>query len=158
MKNLKLIFLLLALTVFQSCKEQDPPVDLTTRFVGEHEIKYVILDSKTKEFFGSDSLNPAKSIITFTKKDNNTLKAEVYIYDSKIKLNETFEVSVDKDPDPVDYVNLPSSEGELEGKYFLIVASPNLLSRVAVNLYKNKKIVGGLTYYNTMGDRWLTFK
>jgi hypothetical protein len=158
MKNFSRAFILLTVVIFQSCKNNDPEIDLTSGFVGEHQIKYVILDSKTKEFFASDSLKTGLATITFTKKDNNTLNAEVYINDPKIKINEAFEVYVDKDPDPVDYVNLPSSGGELEGKYFLNVASPNLLSRVSVNLYKNKKIVGGLTYFNTMGDRWLTFK
>lgn len=156
----KFLYLILSILVFsfQSCKNKDPEIDFTSGFVGEHEITYVILDSKTKEIFGSDSSNTGLTTITFTRKDNNILKAEVYINDSKIKINETFEVIVDKDPDQIDYVNLPSSIAQLDGKYFLKVASPNLISAVAVNLYNNKKIIGGLSYVNSMGNRWLKFK
>jgi hypothetical protein len=144
--------------VFLSCKDKDPEIDFTSGFIGEHEVSYVAMDSKTKSIIGSDSLIHATATITFIRKDNNTLKAEVYIDDPRIKINETLEVIVGKDPDPVDYINLPSSEAQLEGKYFLQVASPGLVSAVAVSLYSNKKIIGGLSYVNTMGNRWLTFK
>jgi len=154
------IYLILALvaSAFPSCKDKDPEIDFTSGFVGEHEVSYVAMDSKTKSIIGSDSLIPATATITFIRKDNNTLKAEVYIDDPRIKINETFEVIVGKDPDPADYINLPSSEVKLVGKYFLQVASPGLISAVAVSLYSNKKIIGGLSYVNTMGNRWLTFK
>ncbi|MEO6686132.1 MAG: hypothetical protein ABIN24_09210 [Dyadobacter sp.] len=158
MKKFLYLILILFVSAFQSCKEKDPEIDFTSGFVGEHDVKYVIRDTKTQTIIGSDSLILAKATITFIRKDNNTLKAEVYINDPRMKINETFDVFVGADPDPVDYINLPPSTAKLDGKYLLQTVSPNLVSAVAVNLYENKKIIGGLTYFNTMGDRWLTFK
>lgn len=79
---------------------------------------------------------------------------EVYIDDPRIKLNETFEALVGKDSDPVDYMNLPVSEGELDGKYLFSTRSIT----TTLYLYKNKKIAGQLAYANSMGNRWFSFK
>ena len=154
MKNFKYLFLLLAFIIFQSCKQEDPPVDFTTNLVGEYEIKYIIQDAKTQKIIGSDSLISAVATVTFVKKDNNTLIGEVYIDDPRIKINETFEALVGKDPDPVDYMNLPVSEGELEEKYLVRIGS----LMTTLYLYKNKKIVAQLGYSNSMGNRWFSFK
>ena len=154
MKNFKYLFLLLAFITFQSCKQEDPPVDFTTNLVGEYEIKYIIQDAKTQKIIGSDSLISAVATVTFVKKDNNTLIGEVYIDDPRIKINETFEALVGKDSDPVDYMNLPVSEGELDGKYLVRIGSLT----TTLYLYKNKKIVGQLGYSNSMGNRWFSFK
>ena len=94
MKNFKYLFLLLAFIIFQSCKQDDPPVDFTKNLVGEYEIKYIIQDTKTQKIIGSDSLISAVATVTFVKKDNNTLIGEVYIDDPRIKINETFEALV----------------------------------------------------------------
>lgn len=154
MKNLILLFLLLTLITFQSCKQNDPPVDFTTNLVGEYDIKYIIQDTKTQKILGSDSLISAVATVTFVKKDNNTLIGEVYIDDPRIKINETFEALVGKDPDPVDYINLPVSEGELEEKYLVRIGSLT----TTLYLYKNKKMVAQLGYSNSMGNRWFSFK
>jgi hypothetical protein len=125
----KFVYLILLALTFQSCKEDNPPVDFTTGLVGEYEIKYVIQDAKTEKIF-------------------------VYIDDPRIKINETFEALVGKDSDSVDYINLPVSEGELDGKYLFSTGS----LMTTLYLYKNKKIIGQLAYTNTMGNRWFSFK
>ena len=75
MKKVMYLILILITLIFNSCKEDDPTVDYTSGFVGEHEVSYVAMDSKTKSIIGSDSLIPATATITFIRKDNNTLKA-----------------------------------------------------------------------------------
>lgn len=154
MKKFVYLILISLTSTFQSCKQNDPPVDFTTNLVGEYEIKYVIKDAKTENFLASDSLISAVATVTFVKKDNNTLIGEVYIDDPRIKINETFEALVGKDPDPVDYMNLPVSEGELDEKYLVRIGS----LMTTLYLYKNKKIVAQLGYSNSMGNRWFSFK
>lgn len=154
MKKIVYPILILFTTTFPACKTDDPEVDFTTGLVGEHEVTYVIMDSKTKEIFGADSLNAGLSTITFKKKDNNTLIGEVYIDEPRIKINETFEATVGANADTVNYNPLPASVAELNSKY--LFRSGQAITHLS--LYKNKRIAGDITYSNSMGNRWLKFK
>lgn len=154
MKKLLYSILILFVLTFQSCKDKDPVIDFTTGLVGEHEITYVIRDSKTENIIASDSLMAAMATVTFVRKDNNTLIGEVYIDEPRIKINETFEATVGKDPDPVDYNQIPNSTAELDSKYLFLSGS----AMTHLSLYKNKKIIGQIAYANTMGNRWFSFK
>ncbi|MDQ6481859.1 hypothetical protein [Dyadobacter sp. LHD-138] len=156
MKRTVFILVVFIVTVFDSCKEkEDPGPDLTSKLVGEFNVRYQIVDMDNGKIISKADSISLNGVLKLTRKNNNTLIVQVDVKDGNIEIHDKMEGVITEDKNQSDNLGKPG----LLVKYRVLYRdlAGKSLSDSWLNLYKDGAVRGGLGYLAGRELRSLSF-